>query len=85
MTNIAISGFVNLHGQPFPHEQGKIIGNPMGLVILRDAIQMALDERKSVEVELFASDGEGYTLRIEVVPNESLHSTNVQPQYTDYP
>jgi hypothetical protein len=32
MMNIAISGFVNLYGQSFPHEQGRITGNPMGLV-----------------------------------------------------
>jgi len=68
---------LNIYGQPFHHAEAKIIGTTRGLTALRDALNRAItngigsntvddynqDDSNTV---LWASDGEGYDVIIEV-------------------
>lgn len=51
--------WLHIRSQTRNHGQAEVIGTRAGLVVLRDAINAALDSGKS-ETTAFASDGEGY-------------------------
>jgi len=56
---------LNIYGQPMEHMEAEIIGTKEGLEELRDAIDKALRVGEASTGEmLFASDGEGYTVKI---------------------
>lgn len=57
--------WLNLHSQEAWHDEGRIAGSRAGLLALRKAIGRALAEGKAV-VLVYASDGEGYTLTVEL-------------------
>ncbi len=65
---------LNIYGQQFEHTQAKIVGNAEGLIELKNAIERALLDGKSktsgaeggLFAELFASDGEGYQVIVEM-------------------
>ena len=61
---------LELRAQSMPHDDGSILGNRAGLEALRAAIDQALQEHIQMgEVEVFAADGEGYTLSVHLMPN----------------
>ena len=68
---------LNIYGQPFEHTEAKIVGTTEGLTALRDALNRAItngigsntdDDYKQDDSDtvLWASDGEGYSVIIEV-------------------
>ncbi|MDD4984997.1 MAG: hypothetical protein PHQ43_04290 [Dehalococcoidales bacterium] len=64
---------LNIYGQEAWHTEAKIIGNREGLLQLRATIDKALQEGKATTPDdpsagspLFASDGEGYEVRVEM-------------------
>lgn len=66
---------LNIYGQPYWHADARIIGNREGLLDLRDAINRALrstppDYADRTGEALFASDGEGYTVMVEIHDDE---------------
>ena len=65
---------LNIYGQESWHTEARIIGNTEGLTELRDTINNALQSKskaKTLEREpLFASDGEGYSVKVECHDDE---------------
>ena len=65
---------LNIYGQPYHDDDAKIIGNAEGLKTVYDAIYVALINGKADthndQGPLFASDGEGYDVIIEVHNDE---------------
>ncbi len=65
---------LNIFGQEDNHTDAKIIGNKEGLLQLRNTIDKAMQEGKATteadvingDTALFASDGEGYEVIIEM-------------------
>jgi hypothetical protein len=58
-------GLVHLYGQAAWHDDAKIKGDRNGLLLLLDALNAAIANGSAV-VTLFAADGEGYRLTIEL-------------------
>jgi hypothetical protein len=53
--------------QPYAyHDPAYIVGNRDGLVMLRDAVQQAIDDGYG-EANPYVADGEGYTLEVRCV------------------
>ncbi len=66
---------MNVYPQVAEHTEVKIVGNQGALEVLRDAIEKAITEGKSVTPSLtqaiiFATDGEGYEIQIERLPDD---------------
>ena len=61
---------LNIYAQEMPHSTAKIVGNLMGLLSLRSAIDKAINEGDAMsqdgEDSLYASDGEGYQVIVEL-------------------
>ncbi len=61
---------LNIYGQEDNHTEAKIVGNREGLQSLQRALYRALNGDKTTTAEerepLFASDGEGYEVQIEM-------------------
>jgi hypothetical protein len=87
---------LNVYGQEMPHEEVRIIGNLMGLLSLRGLIDKAVNEGKSISTDeedgLFASDGEGYRVIVELhedewglkAPKDSFwNKKESRPEYID--
>src|SRR5574343_193493 len=87
---------LNIYGQEMPHESVRIIGNLMGLLSLRSAIDKAINEGDAMsqdgEDSLYASDGEGYQVIVELhddkwgteAPRDSFWNKRSSiPEYTD--
>lgn len=59
---------LNIYGQPMEHMDAEIVANTEGLKVLRNAIDMALAKGKGSTINkaegLYASDGEGYSVKI---------------------
>ena len=79
------------------HDDARIIGNVAGLTELRDTINNALMNKRAARTQesdpLFASDGEGYSVRVEChdddwgmkAPKDSYwNKPKSNPRYTDY-
>jgi thiamine monophosphate kinase len=54
---------LQIYGQRGPHDEVAIVGNPVGLRALRDAINNALDKMQDV-TEVMIADGEHYELAV---------------------
>lgn len=71
---------LNIYGQEEWHTEARIIGNREGLLELKTTIERALTEEKATtdtdgvvnngETALFASDGEGYEVIVEMHNDE---------------
>lgn len=58
---------INIYGQYAWHTDAKIVANIAGLLVLKEAINKAIVggyDGIIDEIEVFASDGEGYKLKI---------------------
>lgn len=55
---------LHIYAQTHEHGNARIVGNPNGLIVLRDAIDAALKDKTAQTVALVA-DGEGYRIDIE--------------------
>jgi len=82
---------LNIYGQEFWHSEAKIAGNKEALKALREAIDRAIKNDKSVlgagekvDEALFANDGEGYALEIYCLPDDWLDPAwqDWKPEYT---
>lgn len=86
---------LNIYGQESWHTNARIVGNKEGLLELRDTINNALQSGKAMTLQsypLFASDGEGYSVRVEchedvwglAGPTDSYwNSEESNPQYIE--
>jgi len=84
---------LNIYGQEAWHTEARIIGSKDGLLELRDAIEKAIKDGKATtsnDLPLFASDGEGYEVIVEMhndewgcnAPQDSFWNTEgSNPQY----
>jgi hypothetical protein len=54
---------LHMHGQPSWHDDAFIVGNREALLMLRQAIDKAL-ETSTGEMQPFVSDGEGYDMHV---------------------
>ena len=89
---------LNIYGQEVWHREARIIGNSGGLLVLKTAIERALFQGRATtetdvrdgETALFASDGEGYDVIVEMhndewgcnAPQDSYWNTEESnPQY----
>lgn len=70
---------LHLHAQPIEHEQATIRGTRAALELLQKAINEALTASPSngrpvglSEFHTFAADGEGYAVKIEILPEEQM-------------
>lgn len=72
-----------LHVYPsgFPHSEVYIAGTADALRELKNAIDKALEDGKSVSEEFFTNDGEGYSIVVASVDENTL-SSYVEP-YAD--
>ena len=57
------TAILHLYAQFTYHGPAEILGTPMGLAALRDAITLALDTGKG-EAEVMCNDGEGYGITV---------------------
>ena len=74
---------LNIISQHTYHADAQIIGTNEALIVLRDAISDALKQGKA-EIDMFASDGEGYTLiirKLEPVEFNDLHPCYEKDQW----
>lgn len=71
---------VHIWQQLMWHCNGYIIGNKEGLLKLKEAIDKAINSGKS-EAETFASDGEGYNIKVICIEDEETEYLAVS--YTD--
>ncbi|MGN6099851.1 MAG: hypothetical protein ACTHOR_01780 [Devosia sp.] len=69
---------LHIYGQPAYHAPAMICGNRLALIALRDALSQAI-EHGTGAAQLFASDGEGYEVKIGRV---STMKALGRPQYT---
>ena len=72
---------LNIYGQPFWHHPARIIGNRAALELLITTISNALKDGKAEtpntdESCIFASDGEGYQIEVELMPGSPYLLTN---------
>ena len=84
---------VHVYSQICEHFDAHLVGNRRGLEELRKTIERALDSPNGETVtwpEVFATDGEGYAIRVKVLPDDSRKQPmtyNVwdeyQPHYCD--
>ena len=84
-----MSKTLHIYGQAFEHQEAKIVGNLDALSALRDALNEAVHARANVTFGfvgdgLFASDGEGYEIKIVVMPDENYEKVYVEKSET-YP
>jgi hypothetical protein len=68
---------LHIYAQCFEHDEAYIVGTREDMQQLRDALDRALASNASSE-QFFTSDGEGYSLHIQVVP-ESIETTLCLP------
>ena len=82
---------LNIYGQEYWHTEAKIVGSKEALEALKEAIDRAIKNSKSVlgggitiDKALFASDGEGYELELYCLPCDPLTSdwNDWAPEYT---
>lgn len=74
---------LHIYAQPAEHAEAYVVGTRTGLLTLRDAIDAALtnDARATAVAECYASDGEGYALRVAAVSQATMPYLAVP--YTD--
>jgi hypothetical protein len=64
---------LHIYPQPFEHGDAQIVGNRAGLAKLALAISEAIIRNTDTEaIDVFATDGEGYTVKIIVMPDNWL-------------
>jgi hypothetical protein len=61
--------FLNLYGQSIPHSDATIRGTPETLKALANAILTAT-QTSNATLKTYASDGEGYSIKIEATTND---------------
>ena len=89
--DLATLPWLHIYSQPCEHFDAQIVGNRKALEILLAAIKRALDmpidgdswERTSEEV--FATDGEGYTPAIKLLPNNPEKKPMLDNLWGRYP
>lgn len=69
--------WLHVYGQFCWHSEAYIRGTREGLVVLRDALNTAI-ETGSGSAEVFASDGEGYS--VDVIRSSTVHGIG-RPEY----
>jgi hypothetical protein len=71
MTN---KDFANLYTPPTPHGYASITGTLAALEAIKTAIQVAIDQGEpgKITIEIYGSDGEKYTLGIELIAPEKV-------------
>lgn len=72
---------INIYGQAAWHDAVRIVANRDALVALRDAIDSALEHNVSSVDEVFASDGEAYSIHIGVMPDDFMHWEGAPPPF----
>ena len=82
---------MHIYSQPYEHADAKIVGNKEGLAKLALALTRAVLENKdtSTTEDVFATDGEGYEVKIIVLPDEYLirdgQGVRIDPAWKEYP
>lgn len=85
--------FLHIYSQPCPHFSAGIVGNRTALEMLAEVIRVALTlkERAVILQEVYATDGEGYSVRVKVLPDDPRKQPTVYniwdeylPHYCDY-
>ena len=74
-------GWAHVRPQPYPHGPARIIGNRKALEQLQYAIEAALAGVEAPYAEVFARDGEGYQLQVQMV---SVLDSLGDPRYAGY-
>ena len=65
---------INIYTPEFAHQSGHIKASLQDLIKLRDAINAAIEIKMgTVSIEVFDSNGEEYSLRVESLPEEELN------------
>jgi len=70
---------IHIYGQAWEHDDCWIVGDRESLTALRDKIEAVLDGDPPKNLNVFASDGEGYTLRVKMIGD----CPNLRLPYTD--
>lgn len=70
---------IHLYSQAFEHDDAWIVGDFESLAALRDKIDSVLNGDPPKNLNVFASDGEGYTLRVKLIGD----CPNLRLPYTD--
>lgn len=85
--------WLHVYGQPCEHFEARIAGNRKALLLLHDAIDDALmeltapdnyNEAKTTE-EVFATDGEGYSVAIILLPDSPEKKPMLDNLWDRYP
>jgi hypothetical protein len=79
MADLKSTPWLHIRPQHWNHDPAEIVGTPSGLSALREAIDDALETRDG-ERDVFASDGEGYGVKVRC--SRTLSGLG-QPFYTD--
>lgn len=74
-------GELHLYPQAFWHGDAALVGTRKGLEALRDALNEALAKDAPASAEMFAADGEGYT--VHVIPADPDLMGRTRCPYTD--
>jgi hypothetical protein len=88
---MAENRLLHIYSQPYEHADARIVGSVSGLMALYDAIVKALGstngEAATPEADgcVFASDGEGYQVKIKVLPEEDYKDGKRTPEWAAYP
>lgn len=64
--------WMQIYGQWMWHADAEICGNRVALEALRDAIDKCLKQSKDQAAMAFASDGEGYEIKVRIRTNSDL-------------
>lgn len=69
-----IDGVLHLYAQEWWHDDARIAGTKDALILLRDALNEAIENGASICEDVFTSDGEGYDVHIiEVSKEQTTH------------
>jgi len=76
---------IDIFPQLEPHDSARIRLNPEGARVLCAAIEVAAQSQGTVEIQVFSSDGEGYTLSLTCQSYDPADPVWQGAHYTDYP
>lgn len=83
--------WLHVYSQPCEHFEARIVGNQKALMILSETIQRALlmsedaDSWERTAEEMFATDGEGYSVAIKLLPDDPEKKPMLDNLWDRYP
>ncbi len=89
-----IEKLLHIYSPPYEHADARIVGNRAGLSRLALTLAKAILENRDATTNsedcVFATDGEGYEVKIIIMPDDSLQqlgdgTLHIDPEWAKYP